>query len=124
MFRRITVAFDESPEAGRALQAAVELAKSLHASLTVISVLSLLQFTFPFRLWLLPISDGLTKCEPGTSPCKRRLANLQRTLDSPSKPTSQLEMKSRAFSKPQDIISLISLLLACPNTIGSLATLR
>jgi len=39
MFGRITVAFDESPEAGRALQAAVELAKSLHASLTVISVI-------------------------------------------------------------------------------------
>jgi nucleotide-binding universal stress UspA family protein len=39
MFRRISVAFDESPEAGRALQAAVELAKSLHPSLTVVSVI-------------------------------------------------------------------------------------
>jgi nucleotide-binding universal stress UspA family protein len=124
MFRKITVAFDESPEADRALQAAVELAKSLHASLTVISVIEPAPTYFPFRLWLLPISDGLTKCEPSTSPCKRRLANLQRTQGSPSKPTSQMEMKSRASSKPQDIISLIFLLLACPNTIGSLATLR
>ncbi|HTF63475.1 MAG TPA: universal stress protein [Edaphobacter sp.] len=48
MFRKITVAFDESPEAGRALQAAVELAKSLHASLTVISVIEPAPIYFSF----------------------------------------------------------------------------
>src|ERR1700754_3446081 len=39
MFKKITVAFDESEEAGRALQAAIELAKSLNSSLDVISVI-------------------------------------------------------------------------------------
>ncbi len=39
MFNKITVAFDESPESGRALQVAVELAKSLHASLAIIIVI-------------------------------------------------------------------------------------
>ena len=48
MFRKITIAFDESPEAGRALQAAVELAKSLHASLTVISVIEPAPIYFSF----------------------------------------------------------------------------
>lgn len=38
MFKKITVAFDESQEAGRALLAAIELAKSFDASLNVISV--------------------------------------------------------------------------------------
>src|SRR2546429_445975 len=48
MFRRITVAFDESAEAGRALQAVIELAKSLRASLTVISVIERSPIYFSF----------------------------------------------------------------------------
>ncbi|QHS53073.1 universal stress protein [Edaphobacter sp. 12200R-103] len=48
MFRKITVAFDESPEAGRALQAAVELAKSLNASLTIVSVIEPAPIYFSF----------------------------------------------------------------------------
>jgi nucleotide-binding universal stress UspA family protein len=39
MFKKITIAFDESEEAGRALLAAIELAKSFEASLNVISVI-------------------------------------------------------------------------------------
>ena len=39
MFRNITVAFDESEEAGRELFAGVELAKTFDASLDVISVI-------------------------------------------------------------------------------------
>ncbi|HZY62378.1 MAG TPA: universal stress protein [Edaphobacter sp.] len=54
MFRKITVAFDESPEAGRALQAAVELAKSLHASLTVISVIEPAPIYFSFSTLAAP----------------------------------------------------------------------
>jgi hypothetical protein len=76
----------------------------------------------PSRPRLLLISDGLTKCETGTSRCKRRLANLQSMLGSPLKPNSQMEMKSRAFSKLQNLINLTCLLLACPNTIRSSAT--
>jgi nucleotide-binding universal stress UspA family protein len=54
MFRKITVAFDESPEADRALQAAVELAKSLHASLTVISVIEPAPIYFSFSTLAAP----------------------------------------------------------------------
>jgi nucleotide-binding universal stress UspA family protein len=54
MFRRITVAFDESAEAGRALQAAIELAKSLHASLTVISVIEPAPIYFSFSTSVAP----------------------------------------------------------------------
>jgi nucleotide-binding universal stress UspA family protein len=54
MFRKITVAFDESPEAGRALLAAVELAKSLHASLTVISVTEPAPIYFSFSTLAAP----------------------------------------------------------------------
>jgi nucleotide-binding universal stress UspA family protein len=39
MFRKIMVAYDESSEAGRALRASIELAKTLSAELRVVSVL-------------------------------------------------------------------------------------
>ena len=39
MFHKIMVAFDESPEAGRALSMGIELAKALSAELTVVTVL-------------------------------------------------------------------------------------
>src|SRR5580698_662585 len=58
MFRKITVAFDESEESGRALQAGVELAKTLNASLDVVSVIepppiyfSFLTTPIPFNEW-------------------------------------------------------------------------
>ena len=54
MFRRITVAFDESAEAGRALQVAIELAKSLRASLTVISVIEPAPIYFSFSTSVAP----------------------------------------------------------------------
>ena len=38
MFKRILVAYDESPESGRALLAAIQLAKNLHAELRAVSV--------------------------------------------------------------------------------------
>lgn len=39
MFKKIAVAFDESPEAGRAFQSALELAKLAGAELTIITVI-------------------------------------------------------------------------------------
>jgi nucleotide-binding universal stress UspA family protein len=38
MFKRILVAYDESPESGRALVTAIHLAKSLNAELRAVSV--------------------------------------------------------------------------------------
>jgi nucleotide-binding universal stress UspA family protein len=54
MFKRISVAFDESEEAGRALQAACELAKSLGASLHVISVIEPPPIYFAFSTLAAP----------------------------------------------------------------------
>ena len=39
MFKKILVAYDESPESGRALLTAIELARSLNAELKAVSVL-------------------------------------------------------------------------------------
>lgn len=39
MFKNVAVAYDESPEAGRALRAAIELAKTLDIGLTAITVM-------------------------------------------------------------------------------------
>lgn len=53
-FYKITVAFDESPESGRALQVAVELAKSLHASLAIIIVIEPAPIHFSFSTLVAP----------------------------------------------------------------------
>ena len=70
MFRKITVAFDESEEAGRALQAAVELAKSLDASLNVISVIEPPPIYFSFSTLVTPYIRW-------TDEMQTRYANLQ-----------------------------------------------
>jgi len=50
MFQRIMAAFDESPEAGRALRVAVELSKALRAELKIITVLEPLPSYFSFAV--------------------------------------------------------------------------
>jgi nucleotide-binding universal stress UspA family protein len=54
MYNKITVAFDESEEAARALQTAVELAKMLNASLVVISVIEPPPIYFSFSTLVAP----------------------------------------------------------------------
>ena len=54
MFKKITIAFDESEEAGRALLAAIELAKSFEASLNVISVIEPPPIYFSFSTSVAP----------------------------------------------------------------------
>jgi nucleotide-binding universal stress UspA family protein len=54
MFKKITIAFDESEEAGRALLAAIELAKSFGASLNVISVIEPPPIYFSFSTSVAP----------------------------------------------------------------------
>ena len=39
MFHKIMVAYDESPEADRALESAIELTKELHAELSIVTVI-------------------------------------------------------------------------------------
>lgn len=70
MFRKITVAFDESEEAARALQAAVELAKSLDASLNVISVIEPPPIYFSFSTLVAPYTRW-------TDEMQTRYTNLQ-----------------------------------------------
>ncbi len=50
MFQRIMVAYDESREAGKALETAVELARTLRAQLKVVTVLEPLPAYFSFAV--------------------------------------------------------------------------
>jgi nucleotide-binding universal stress UspA family protein len=54
MFHKIMVAYDESAEAGRALQASIELAKTLGAELTVVTVLEPLPGYYSFAVSSVP----------------------------------------------------------------------
>jgi len=54
MFHKIMVAYDESSEAGRALQASIELAKTLGAELTVVTVLEPLPGYYSFAVSSVP----------------------------------------------------------------------
>ena len=54
MIHKILVAYDESAEAGRALQASIELAKTLGAELTVVTVLEPLPGYYSFAVSSVP----------------------------------------------------------------------
>jgi nucleotide-binding universal stress UspA family protein len=54
MFHKIMVAYDESAEAGRALQASIELAKTLGAELSVVTVLEPLPGYYSFAVSSVP----------------------------------------------------------------------
>jgi nucleotide-binding universal stress UspA family protein len=54
MIHKIMVAYDESSEAGRALQASIELAKTLGAKLTVVTVLEPLPGYYSFAASVVP----------------------------------------------------------------------
>ena len=54
MIHKIMVAYDESAEAGRALQASIELAKTLGAELTVVTVLEPLPGYYSFAVSSVP----------------------------------------------------------------------
>jgi nucleotide-binding universal stress UspA family protein len=54
MFHKIMVAYDGSAEAGRALQASIELAKTLGAELTVVTVLEPLPGYYSFAVSSVP----------------------------------------------------------------------
>src|SRR5258708_28680257 len=58
MFHKIMVAYDESAEAGRALQASIELAKTLGAELTVVTVLEPLPGYYSFAARVVPAWNG------------------------------------------------------------------
>lgn len=54
MFQKIMVAYDDSPEAGRALHASIELAKVLGADLSVVTVLESLPIYYSFATIVAP----------------------------------------------------------------------
>ena len=54
MFHKIMVAYDESSEAGRALRASIELAKTLSAELSVVTVLEPLPSYYSFAVSSVP----------------------------------------------------------------------
>jgi nucleotide-binding universal stress UspA family protein len=54
MFRRVMVAYDESQEAGKALQTAIGLAKALNAQLSVVTVIEPLPTYYSFAVSALP----------------------------------------------------------------------
>ena len=57
MFRNIMVAFDESTEAKKALNTAIELAKALSAELDVVTILEPLPIYFSFSTLAAPVID-------------------------------------------------------------------
>ena len=57
MFHKIMVAFDDSPEAGRALRVSIELAKVLRAELSVVTVLEPLPIYYSFPISAVPAVD-------------------------------------------------------------------
>ena len=54
MFHKIMVAYDDSPEAGRALRLSIELAKALRAELSVVTVLEPLPSYYSFAMSAVP----------------------------------------------------------------------
>ena len=54
MFHKIMVAYDDSPEAGRALRVSIELAKALRAELGVVTVLEPLPSYYSFAIIAVP----------------------------------------------------------------------
>jgi nucleotide-binding universal stress UspA family protein len=54
MFHKIMVAYDESSEAGRALRASIELAKTLSAELSVVTVLEPIPGYYSFAVSAIP----------------------------------------------------------------------
>jgi nucleotide-binding universal stress UspA family protein len=54
MFHKIMVAYDDSPEAGRALRESIELAKVLRAELSVVTVLESLPIYYSFAMIVAP----------------------------------------------------------------------
>ena len=54
MFHKIMVAYDDSPEAGRALRVSIELAKALRAELSVVTVLEPLPSYYSFVISAVP----------------------------------------------------------------------
>jgi nucleotide-binding universal stress UspA family protein len=57
MFHKIMVAYDDSPEAGRALRVSIELAKVLLAELSVVTVLEPLPIYYSFAIGAVPAID-------------------------------------------------------------------
>src|ERR1700730_6535589 len=57
MFRNIMLAFDESTEAKKALNTAIELAKALSAELDVVTILEPLPIYFSFSTLAAPVID-------------------------------------------------------------------
>lgn len=118
VFRKITVAFDESEEAGRALQAAVELARSLDASLNVISVIEPPPIYFSFSTLVAPYIRWTDEMETRYTNLQSKAASWQKMPDWLSMPPFRMEMKLAAFSQLQFTMSVTFLSSVCPNTLG------
>ena len=54
MFHKLMVAYDESSEAGRALRESIELAKTLHAELSVVTILEPIPAYYSFAVSAAP----------------------------------------------------------------------
>lgn len=76
MFHKIMVAYDESPEAGRALRESIELAKALQAELTVVTVLEPPPIYYSFATSSIPIvhwtEEKTAKCNAFQSEAKQQ----------------------------------------------------
>jgi nucleotide-binding universal stress UspA family protein len=78
MFHKIMVAYDESSEAGRALRASIELAKTLSAELSVVSVLEPPPGYYSFAVSAVPAFNWTEEKRLGTAHSRPKPGNRPR----------------------------------------------
>jgi Universal stress protein family len=84
MFHKIVVVYDDSPEADRALDVAIELTRALQAELRIVTVLEPLPNYFSWMFLLCRLSNGLNARGPNIHCIKPPLGKKRMPLASRS----------------------------------------
>ena len=115
MFHKILVVYDDSPEADRALDVAIESTRALQAELRIVTVLEPLPTSHGMFL-LCRLSNGLNARGPNIHCIKPPLGKKRMPLASRSIPNWLMGMKLTESSSPQRKITQICWLWDCGRT--------